>query len=134
MVWDEAVTPTLTSGTSATLAAEQTEASVAHGADVLQYSRHGAWVIEAHGAYDLQSIQPLADALDAAAKKYPKVVLDASHVTFADSTFLNLLILTHQAATLRLVAPSAPVRRLCAITAVDTVLEIRDTVDDATAS
>ncbi|MEU3838780.1 STAS domain-containing protein [Streptomyces sp. NPDC028635] len=134
MVWDEAVVPTVASSTSATLLPEQTTGSVSHGAGVLQCDQHGAWVIEAHGDYDMQSIKPLADALDAAAKKYPKVILDASQVTFADSTFLNLLILTHQATALRLVAPSAPVRRLCAITAVDTLLEIRDTIEDATAS
>ncbi|MER5296373.1 STAS domain-containing protein, partial [Streptomyces pharetrae] len=69
-----------------------------------------------------------------AVEAHPKVVLDASGITFADSTLLNLLILTHQAGTLRVAAPSQQLQRLCEITAVDTVLEIRQTVDDAATS
>ncbi|MEU6423395.1 STAS domain-containing protein [Streptomyces spiralis] len=103
-------------------------------ATVIQYERHGAWVVAAHGSYDMHSIPPLADALAAAARKHPKVVLDASGVVFADSSFLNLLILTHQAGTLRVAAPPQQLQRLFAITGVDAVLEVRETVDDAAAS
>ncbi|MEU1009775.1 STAS domain-containing protein [Streptomyces sp. NPDC005890] len=103
-------------------------------AAVVQYERRDAWVVAAHGAYDLHSIPPLADALDAAARKHPKVVLDASGVVFADSTFLNLLILAHQAGTLRVAAPPRQLQRLFEITGADTVLEIRETVDDAAVS
>ncbi|MGW5199179.1 STAS domain-containing protein [Streptomyces spiralis] len=107
-----------------------------HGveATVIQYEWRGAWVVAAHGSYDMHSIPPLADALAAAARKHPKVVLDASGVVFADSSFLNLLILTHQAGTLRVAAPPQQLRRLFAITGVDTVLEIRETVEDAAVS
>ncbi|MEU3842740.1 STAS domain-containing protein [Streptomyces sp. NPDC028635] len=134
MVWDEALRPALMSDTGATPPADQATGRASHGGDLQQYERRGAWVIAARGAYDMQSITPLAKALESAAKDHPKVVLDASGVTFADSTFLNLLILTHQAGTLRLVAPSAPVRRLCEITGVDRLLEIRDTLDEAALS
>ncbi|MBC3989424.1 STAS domain-containing protein [Streptomyces sp. AC563] len=80
------------------------------------------------------SIAALSEALHTAAKQYPKVILQASDITFADSTFLNLLLLTHQTGTLRLVAPSAQVRRLLEVTGVDSILDIRPTIEDATAS
>ncbi|MEU6775059.1 STAS domain-containing protein [Streptomyces sp. NPDC046759] len=100
-------------------------------AAVLQYERHGVWVVVACGSYDLDSIAPLATALDAAARKYRTVVLDASRVVFADSTFLNLLIRTHHATGLRVAAPPLQVRRLLELTGTDTVLDVRATVEEA---
>ncbi|MGA5171165.1 MULTISPECIES: STAS domain-containing protein [Streptomyces] len=101
------------------------------GTGVQQYAWRDAWVIAARGDYDLYSITPLADALADAIEKHTKVVLDASGITFADSTLLNLLILTHQAGPLRVAAPSNQVQRLLKITGVDAYLHVRDTVDDA---
>lgn len=133
MPWDEAVMPTLMREAGGTPLPEQATGQ-SQEAGVLQYQWRGAWVIAARGEYDMGSITPLADALETAVRKHPKVILDASGVTFADSTFLNLLIVTHQAGTLRLVAPSAQLKRLCEITGVDSLLEIRGTVDDAAVS
>ncbi|MGW8063982.1 STAS domain-containing protein [Streptomyces ziwulingensis] len=62
---------------------------------------------------------------------HAKVVLDASGITFADSVLLNLLILTHQAADLRVAAPTRQLRRLLRLTAVDSVLKVRATVEEA---
>ncbi|MFE7896750.1 STAS domain-containing protein [Streptomyces sp. NPDC057424] len=134
MPWDEAGVPALTRDTGAEPLPERATAHAQEGAAVLQYERRGAWVVVARGAYDMDSVTPLAEALDAAAGKHPKVILDASGITFADSTLLNLLILTHQAGTLRVVAPSPRLRRLCEITGVDSILETRDSVDDAAVS
>jgi anti-anti-sigma factor len=131
---DEAVTPRITGVADEKPLPTQAGGQAFEGAAVLQYDVPGALVVAARGAYDLHSIKPLAQALGAAVRTYPKVILDASGVTFADSTFLNLLILTHQSGAFRLVAPSQPVRRLCEITAVDQVLQIRDTVDAAASS
>ncbi|WP_237518638.1 STAS domain-containing protein [Streptomyces sp. SID5910] len=100
---------------------------------VVQYERCGAWVVGARGAYDMNSITPLAQALNTASKTYPRVILDASGVTFADSALLNLLILTHQAADLRLAAPTEQLVRLLELTGVDTVLKVRATVEEAAA-
>jgi anti-anti-sigma factor len=113
---------------------EQRTGPATSGTAAERYAHREACVVVARGAYDMDSITPLADALREAARKHPKVILDASGVTFADSTFLNLLILTHQAVTLRVVAPSPQVRRLCEITGVDGLLELRATVEDAVAS
>ncbi|WP_345940976.1 STAS domain-containing protein [Streptomyces sp. E2N166] len=99
----------------------------------MQYEHRGAWVVSARGPYDMSTVTPLADALDTAAKEHPKVVLDASGITFADSALLNLLILTHQAADFRLAAPTQQLERLLQLTGVDTVLRIRETVDEAAA-
>ncbi|MER6345995.1 STAS domain-containing protein [Streptomyces sp. NPDC001595] len=126
--------PTLTSDAAEKALPEQaTERALTPGA-VMQYESRGAWIVAAHGDYDMHSITPLADALHSAAKRHQKVVLDASGVTFADSTFLNQVILAHQVGTLRVAAPSPQLERLLMITGVDTVLEIHQTVDDAVGS
>ncbi|MFI9283989.1 STAS domain-containing protein [Streptomyces werraensis] len=129
--WDEAVSPTLMSDADGVPKPRQAVGHVPEQASVHQYEWHGAWVITAHGSFDMQTIRPLANALKAAVGRHPKVVLEASGVTFADSTFLNLLILTHQRGTLRVVAPSRQVRRLYELTGVDKILEVRRTVDEA---
>lgn len=100
---------------------------------VAQYERRGARVVDARGAYDASSIAPLAEALRVAAEECPKVVLDASAITFADSTLLNLLILTHQAVDFRVAAPTRQVLRLLQLTGVDGVLTVRETVEEAAA-
>lgn len=134
MPWDEAGMPALTRDTGAMPLPQRAPALTRPGAALSQYGRHGARVVVARGAYDMDSITPLADALDAAVRECPKVILDASGITFVDSTLLNLLILTHQAGTLRVVAPSPQLQRLCEITGVDSILETRDSVDDAAVS
>ncbi|MFJ4277044.1 STAS domain-containing protein [Streptomyces massasporeus] len=134
MPWDEAGAPALTRDTGAALLPEQAATHAPEGAAVLQYERLGAWVVVARGSYDMDSIAPLSDALRGAVETYPKVILEASGIAFADSTLLNLLILTHQAGTLRVVAPSPQLQRLCEITGVDRILETRASVDDAAVS
>lgn len=134
MFWNEAALSTRTSSASGTLAPERITVDAAYGPDVRQYEYRGAWVIVAAGEYDMGSITPLREALHTAARQYPKAVLDASAVTFADSALLSLLILTHQTGSLRIVAPSKQVRRLFEISGVDSVLEIRQTIEEAAAS
>ncbi|MFI6810123.1 STAS domain-containing protein [Streptomyces luteogriseus] len=134
MPWDKAGAPALTRNTGAEPLPEQAAAHAPEVAAVLEYERLGAWVVVARGSYDMDSITPLSEALGVAVREHPKVVLDASGITFADSTLLNLLILTHQAGTLRVVAPSPQLQRLCEITGVDGLLEMRTSVDDAAVS
>lgn len=134
MFWNEAALSICTSSTGGTPSLEPATAGVSYRPDVRQYVYRGAWVIVAAGEYDMGSITPLREALHTAARQYPKVVLDASAVAFADSTFLNLLMLTNRIGTLRVVAPSAQVRRLCEITGVDSVLEMLQTIEGAVSS
>lgn len=96
-----------------------------------QYESCGAWVVAACGSYDMDSIPPLAEALNAAVRNHAKVVLDASGIDFADSSFLKLLLLAHQTGTLHVAAPQEQLRRLFEITGIDTVLAVRETVNDA---
>ncbi|MFJ9729326.1 STAS domain-containing protein [Streptomyces sp. NPDC101209] len=98
---------------------------------VVQYERGEAWVVVAHGAYDLDTIDQLAHALKRAVAQHARVVLDASGVTFADSAFLNLLLETNRYTDLRIAVPSPQLRRVLEITGADTLLDIRPTVDDA---
>ncbi|MFD8236003.1 STAS domain-containing protein [Streptomyces sp. NPDC059696] len=134
MPWDETGMPALTRDSGAEVLTERAAAHTPDGVAVLQYEWRGARVIVARGSYDLDSITPLADAMATAARKHPKVILDASGITFADSTLLNLLILTHRTGTLRVVAPPPQLRRLCEITGVDALLQVRDSIDAAAVS
>ncbi|MFH9132829.1 STAS domain-containing protein [Streptomyces sp. NPDC017524] len=134
MFCNETALSTCTSSVGGILTPQRITVDASYGSAPRQYEYRGAWVIAASGEYDLASIAPLREALQAAARKYPMVVLDASAVTFADSAFLNLLILAHQTGPLCIVAPSRQVRRLFQVSGVDSVLKIRQTVADATAS
>ncbi|SEB68389.1 anti-anti-sigma factor [Streptomyces sp. 2131.1] len=100
---------------------------------VVEYERHGVWVVAAHGSCDLESISRLEGALTTAVRRHPKVVLDTSGITFADSSLLNLLILTHRAGAVRLAAPKPQLQRLLEITGLDAVLYVRATVEEAAA-
>ncbi len=113
---------------------EEGRSPVLEQAAVARYDRCGARVVGPRGSYDMHTIKFVAEALDTAAKTYPKVVLDASGITFADSALLNLLIRIHQAADLRVAAPTQQLQRLLHLTSADTVLEIRETVDEAISS
>ncbi|MEU9158085.1 STAS domain-containing protein [Streptomyces sp. NPDC048417] len=100
---------------------------------VVQYESHGVQVFVAHGAYDPASIAPLAEALQPAAEKHPRVVVDTGGVTFADSAFLNLLLGIHHTTDLRIVAPPTQLRRLLELTGADRVLKVQANMEDATA-
>ncbi|MFE3581709.1 STAS domain-containing protein [Streptomyces vinaceus] len=97
------------------------------------YPAGAGWVVAAHGELDQDTLAPLEEALAAAAEQHPLVVLDTSAVTFGDSSFLNLLLRTHQLTTLRIAAPGEQLQRLFALTGADTVLSVYPAVEDAVA-
>ncbi|MGW0871416.1 STAS domain-containing protein [Streptomyces sp. NPDC002740] len=101
---------------------------------VVQYDLNGTWVIVAHGEYDLNNLGPLTEAVETAAVKQQRIALDVSGVTFADSTFLNLLLRIHQRTSLRLVAPAPQLQWVLEITEADSVLDIRASIEDATSA
>ncbi|MFD8535214.1 STAS domain-containing protein [Streptomyces rubrogriseus] len=100
-------------------------------ASVVLYERCGVPVVGVRGAYDLHSITPLSQALGTVAREHNKVVMEASGTAFADSTLLNLLILTQRPVDLRVAALARQLRRLLEITGVDAVLKVRSTVEEA---
>ncbi|WP_299541207.1 STAS domain-containing protein [uncultured Streptomyces sp.] len=93
-----------------------------------------ATVVVAEGELDVESLGPLRGRLERAASAYDTVVLDAGGVSFADSSFLTLLLRTHQETPVRVAAASAQVRRLLEITGADQVLGLYPTVEEAMAA
>ncbi|WP_051822050.1 STAS domain-containing protein [Streptomyces alboviridis] len=57
--------------------------------------------------------------------------LGGDRITFGDSTFLRLIMTTHQEADLRIAAPSPAITRLISIVGADQVLNIHPTVEAA---
>ncbi|MEU8465563.1 STAS domain-containing protein [Streptomyces sp. NPDC029003] len=95
------------------------------------YAIDGIWVVAARGELDSETIGPLNETLVEAGNLHPIVVLDASAVTFADSTCLNMLLRVHRITRLRIAAPRQQLVRLLALTGADTVLDVHTTLDEA---
>ncbi|MEV6197835.1 STAS domain-containing protein [Streptomyces sp. NPDC051920] len=117
----------------------QPETAAFHSAalpSLTQYEQAGARVVVVHGAFDSNSVSLLASALRGAAATHTTIVVDAAEMTFADSTVLNVLLNFHRDLGphhhLRLARPAPQLTRLLEITATDTVLDVRATLEDAT--
>ncbi|MFJ9346562.1 STAS domain-containing protein [Streptomyces sp. NPDC101237] len=100
---------------------------------LVQREQGGAWVVAAVGAFDLNSTPTLAAALEAGARTHARVVLDATGLTFADSTVLNLLLHFHRTAVLRVAGPAPQLARVLELTGADAVLDVRPTLEEALA-
>lgn len=91
----------------------------------------GCWIVRARGDIDSDSVDPLFIALWQAVAGHEAVVLEASAVTFADSSFLSLLIELHQRTDLRIAAPGAALTRLLRTAGLDLVLRSYPSLDAA---
>ncbi|MFF4705264.1 STAS domain-containing protein [Streptomyces sp. NPDC001288] len=98
---------------------------------VTQEAQGDAWVVTVVGAFDLNSVSALSAALETGVRTHSTVVVDASGLTFADSTVLNLLLHFHRKAVLRVASPASPLARVLALTGADRVLDVRPTVADS---
>ncbi|WP_327173791.1 STAS domain-containing protein [Streptomyces sp. NBC_01335] len=87
--------------------------------------------ITARGDLDLDSLGPLTAQIEAAVATHAAVVLDAGGITFADSSFLRLVLTTHDRTDLRIANPSPAVQRLFQIVGADTFLHLYPTLEDA---
>ncbi|MFI1530342.1 STAS domain-containing protein [Streptomyces griseus] len=87
-------------------------------------------VLAPEGDFDADALAPLETQINAAVTSHGGLILDASRITFADSTFLRLIITTHDRADLRIATPSLMVQRLLTVTGADQVLRIHSTIDD----
>lgn len=94
----------------------------------------GCWVVRVRGEIDSDSVDPLFIAMWQAVAGHEVVVLEASAVTFADSSFLSLLIEMHQRTRLRVAAPAAAVTRLLRTAGVDRVIRTYPTLESALAA
>ncbi|MFJ9061765.1 STAS domain-containing protein [Streptomyces sp. NPDC102409] len=90
-------------------------------------------VLAPQGEFDLNTLAPLEAEIEVAITQRCGVVLDASNITFADSTFLRLVLATHHRTDLRIAAPSPAVSRLFHIVGANTVLRLFPTLEDALA-
>ncbi|MFJ1902182.1 MULTISPECIES: STAS domain-containing protein [unclassified Streptomyces] len=88
-------------------------------------------VIAPHGDFDEDTLPPLKVRIRQAAAAHGGLILDASRITFGDSTFLRLLLTVHQEADLRIANPSPAITRLINLIGADQVLRIHPTVEDA---
>ena len=106
----------------------------AHNAAFNSYQAGQFSVIEAAGEIDLAGAPEMRDFLGAAGSTH--VVFDLRQVTFIDASGLGVLAKAWRMAevsggSVKLVAPSMRLRRLLAITRLDTVLPVYDTVGEA---
>ncbi|MEW5542716.1 STAS domain-containing protein [Streptomyces cyaneofuscatus] len=88
-------------------------------------------VVAPQGDFDEDTLPPLEARIREAVHVHGGLILDAGNITFGDSTFLRLLLSTHQDADLRIAAPSPAVTRLISIVGADQVLRIHPTVKAA---
>ncbi|CAM5364591.1 hypothetical protein SALBM135S_08475 [Streptomyces alboniger] len=104
------------------------------GPFVEQYPSEGHWTVVVRGEIDMDSVPALRRVMESAAAALPVLVLDARAVTFADSSALNLLLLVHQATTLRIAGPPPQLLRLLRTTGADRVLHIYPSMAHACAA
>ncbi|WTL50544.1 STAS domain-containing protein [Streptomyces sp. NBC_01497] len=102
-------------------------------------AQDGAVVLAVDGELDLDTAEPLADALERAAEDSGgtgAVVLDLSGVVFADSTTVNVLLQARAMLgdRLRVARPSAFVRRLFTVIGLGQALGVYESVPEALAA
>lgn len=96
----------------------------------------GIHVITLAGEIDRDTAQVLLQALPRPDTPRLRVVVDLEHVTFLDSTGINIFVSTHntlaeEGGWLRLAAPTASVLRVLQIVGIDTVIDCCPTLRQA---
>ncbi|HEV7650471.1 MAG TPA: STAS domain-containing protein [Actinophytocola sp.] len=103
--------------------------------DVRRIDRQNGVVLEVAGEIDLSNARQLGAVFEHVLLDQPAVlVIDLSQVTFLGSAGLSLLVGARDRAgdgEVRVAAPSATARRAIEIMALDQVLPVFSTVDDA---
>ncbi|MFD8110290.1 STAS domain-containing protein [Streptomyces microflavus] len=88
-------------------------------------------VITPRGEFDMDNVTSLGAEIETMAAAHGGVILDAGNITFADSSFLRMVLNAHQSTDLRIVAPSHRVTRLFDLAGVENYLRIYPTLDTA---
>lgn len=91
-------------------------------------------VVAPRGELDLHSLGSVAAELEEAAAAHPVVIVDASGVAFADSSFINVLLLAHQRSQVRVAAARPQLRRVLELMGADQILRLYGTVEQARAA
>jgi anti-anti-sigma factor len=108
--------------------------TINEGATTRQASAVDIEVVVPQGELDVDNLLPLTLQLERAAQTAPAVVLDASGITFGDSSFLRVLLAVRKQTDLRIAAPRPVLERLIRIVGMDQVLAIYPTVEEAKAA
>ncbi|GGW13104.1 hypothetical protein GCM10018980_76230 [Streptomyces capoamus] len=103
---------------------------------VVTTATHGIRVISLAGEIDHHTGDALRHALDASDISRPRIVVDMRHVTFMDSSGINILIAAHCALSeaggwLRLASIGGSVQRTITLVGVDAVIDCRETLRQA---
>lgn len=104
---------------------------------IVQSDYGTAWVVKPVGEFDLSVVDLLRDTfLHGVSAERNRVVVDLSATAFLDSVALGALIGAGRRARewggyVRLVAPRPNIRKVLALTGLDTVFAMYDTVDQA---
>jgi anti-sigma B factor antagonist len=108
---------------------------------LVESHEHGEWtVVEVQGEVDLYTAPQLREKLTGLTEGgRSRIAVDLSGVEFLDSTGLGVLIVglkrcRERDGSLALVGPREPVHKVLAITGLDKVFPIHDTVSQATGS
>ncbi|MDI1457029.1 STAS domain-containing protein [Streptomyces sp. ATE26] len=96
----------------------------------------GIHVLAVAGEIDHHTGDTLSQALDFSGASRPRVVVDLRQVAFMDSSGINILIAAHRALTaaggwIRLASPTGAVMRTLELVGLDTVIDCRETLDQA---
>jgi anti-anti-sigma factor len=87
-------------------------------------------VVTADGDLDIENLGPLRQDLETAAEG-PLVILDASGITFADSSFLSVLLSVRQLTDLRVAGAPPQLLRLLEVTGAERIIPLYGTVAEA---
>ena len=92
----------------------------------------GTYVVRLSGEVDLTTITLLQGALDGQVHDSRNVILECQHLTYMDSTGLNLLAdLYRQGRRFVFVAPTPALQKILKITGLDTLLPVAASVEEA---
>ncbi|MDX3114523.1 STAS domain-containing protein [Streptomyces scabiei] len=114
-----------------------TEQSVRPGQlSVVSTATDSIRVITVAGEIDLDTIEPLRQALAVPNLPRPRIVIDMHQVTFMDSTGINTLITAHRTLTeaggwIRLAAPTKAVLHTLQLVGLETLIDCRETLREA---
>ncbi|MFJ9655886.1 STAS domain-containing protein [Streptomyces microflavus] len=88
-------------------------------------------VVAQQGDFDEDTLPPARSADQEAVNAHGGLILDAGNITFGDSTFLRLLLATHQETDLRIANSSPTVTRLISVVGAHQVLNIHPNAEAA---
>jgi stage II sporulation protein AA (anti-sigma F factor antagonist) len=96
----------------------------------------GTLVVAVAGEIDQQTGDTLREALEPPEGAAPRIVIDLRHVTFMDSSGINILIAVHRTLVdedgwLRLAGATPPVLRVIQLVGIDGIIDCHPTVQQA---